>query len=219
MALHAPSAVCAATILPDVPVPAVCVGTTSQSPLSDQLQLMNSDCRRAVQGLFADLVDRCLKDAVNEIRGKENLQCEEDVAMMFLTRGNFPNQWFLQLAESGKDGMLWAGFWNGPGAETARAALDALFNFADLLSASTVHPDTELGRLVNKCGELEACSSDPAAFGETRALEGVVPSFWQFAGIGFVKPGNKLPLSLWLTKTLFQPEARSTLCSGSTSCP
>ena len=90
MALHAPSAVCAATILPDVPVRAVCVGTTSQSPLSDQLQLMNSDCRRAVQGLFADLVDRCLKDAVNQIRGKDNLQCEEDVAMMFLTRGTFP---------------------------------------------------------------------------------------------------------------------------------
>mmetsp|Transcript_60263 Transcript_60263/g.112597 ORF Transcript_60263/g.112597 Transcript_60263/m.112597 type:complete len:226 (+) Transcript_60263:245-922(+) len=107
--------------------------------------------------------------------------CPYDVMTWFET-GNTPRRWFLKMAEPKKPAMLWAGFWDGPGAEPERTTKAALFHFRDLMNMTTVHPDTALGRLVADRDDLQACAGDNS----------VIPNFWSVARQVFVESMNAI---------------------------
>lgn len=95
-----------------------------------------------------------------------------------------------KLARSKRDALLWAGFWEGDGTEEGRTTLRALQNFANMVDHETVHPSTELGRIVRKNGDLQACTKDPAATKpRTRRFDdpGFLRSFWTSASQAFVR--------------------------------
>ena len=149
-------------------------------PTEQQLQRLTPRCREQLQGLKDDLVGFCLQQF------PQGVACNLMVGMVFAGESNtFAVE---NLTSSDKDSMLWAGMWDG--GEPGRTSKKALLHFANLVDASTVHPSTKLGEMVEKHGDLQACNNDLAAqvsFTGERRDEGLVPNFWKMASERFVK--------------------------------
>ena len=89
----------------------------------------------------------------------------------------FLQNWFVSLATANSSALLWAGFWDGDSSN--RTTKIKLFEFAEDVDHQTVHPDTELGRLIEKHGDLNNCYNDPK-------LNKLANNMWSFASMSFV---------------------------------
>ena len=108
-----------------------------------QLQGIAPDsCQKQVEGLFESLLN--LRTDIPSSKARE--EWEDRIAdFMWNPRSKLsklPRVVRLKLthlAKAGKDAMLWAGFWEGHGAEPNRTTKQALLHFADLMGMQTVH--------------------------------------------------------------------------------
>ncbi|CAE7500233.1 unnamed protein product [Symbiodinium natans] len=151
---------------------------------------LTPECQAELHGLITDLTQNCI-EFVREKFGDGEESCGPKISE-WLT-GNLKTSepklttWTQSLAKSEKEGMLWAGFWDGGEAE--RTSKEALFRFAKLINRITVHPSTTLGRLTAKNGDLQECNEDPAVYtpltGEPTD-KGLLPNFWMVASEWFV---------------------------------
>ena len=88
----------------------------------------------------------------------------------------FLRSWLVPLATTSHSAMLWAGFWDGD--PENRTTQQALFEFAAATDHETMHPSTELGRLIERHGQLSHCYS-----GETMDF---MNNMWSFCSMSFV---------------------------------
>ena len=154
--------------------------------MEQQIQHLSFPCRRQLEGLKNDLMQVCQAIPRLVYIGQD---CNEKVGMVFA--GKDPPRFLWNLAASEKEAMLWAGMWDGAGSEEGRTTKQALFDFANLVDASTVHPSTELGKMVEKHGDLQDCSYDKdrsayESFTGHGQNEGLIPNFWKKASKAFV---------------------------------
>ena len=129
-----------------------------------------------MEGLKKDLIIACQKD------GGEYEHCNQKMGEQLA--GNASNgapDFFKKLATSDKETIFWQGMWDGAGSD-GRTTKQALFDFANLVDNSTVYP-TELGKMVEKHGDLQQCSKDPAAFEKfTIRPTGLLQNFYNLLG-------------------------------------
>ena len=155
---------------------------SSNNKLDQQIKKLTGECRKEIQGLVTDLMSLCRKTQASD--------CESQIYDLFLADLALAQEgrWLARAARSEKDAMLWAGFWSGPGAEANRTTKEALFNFADLMNTSTVHPMTQLGQIVEDNGVLQSCGRDQAAMEPLEVRDnGLLSNFWTMASKAFVK--------------------------------
>ncbi|CAE7891010.1 unnamed protein product [Symbiodinium microadriaticum] len=126
--------------------------------------LKAASCRGQVEGLMNDLLDVCQQRRAH--------QCPGGLQKLF-TKGAIV-YWMDRTVKLEKDAVLWAGFWNG--GQAGRTTMDDLFRFVKLMGMQTVHPDTGLGKLVEKNNDLASCQGEP-----------IVDNFWKSASSDFVK--------------------------------
>ena len=106
---------------------------------------VGADCTQQLQGVINALLDSCDPDLH---------ECEDQIEAVF--KNAPPNiDWLEKLAFPPKDGLLWAGFWDG--GDEGRTTKDALFDFAKLMDMTTVHPSTKLGTVAADNDDLSAC--------------------------------------------------------------
>ena len=162
--------------------------------VEEQFKRLTPRCLEQLKGLKEDLMDACRQEDLEKT-------CNQEIGRMFNGLSAFFWWWsweyrkgaeafFQNLALSEKEAMLWAGMWDGAGSEPGRTTKQALFHFANLVDASTVHPSTELGKMVVKHGDLEECNQDPAAreaFTMVSWNKGLIPNFWNSASRAFVQ--------------------------------
>ena len=89
----------------------------------------------------------------------------------------FLRNWFVQMASANTSTLLWEGFWEGDTSE--QTTKSKLFQFAKDVDHQTVHPDTELGRLIEKHGDLNKCDNDSK-------VKKLTDNMWSFASMSFV---------------------------------
>ena len=89
----------------------------------------------------------------------------------------FLQNWLLPMATAKSSALLWAGFWDGD--TSNRTTKTKLFDFAKDVDHQTVHPDTELGRLIEKHRDLSKCHNDTK-------LKKLTDNMWSFASMSFV---------------------------------
>ncbi|CAE7820717.1 unnamed protein product [Symbiodinium sp. CCMP2456] len=126
--------------------------------------LKAASCRGQVEGLMVDLLRVCEQRRAH--------QCPDGLQKLF-TKGAVV-YWMDQTVKLQKDAVLWAGFWNG--GQAGRTTKDDLFRFVRLMGMQTVHPDTGLGKLVEKNNDLTSCQD-----------ENIVNNFWKSASSAFIK--------------------------------
>ena len=124
-------------------------------------------CRKQVEGLFEELLelwDKSItlplhdwKNSIADFMGRKVLLNGINGAAMLKTLATAARMKLKVLAKAQENSMLWAGFWEGPGAVPNRTTKKALMDFADLMGMQTVHPGTALGRLVQNHGDLSEC--------------------------------------------------------------
>ncbi|CAE7614479.1 ANK1 [Symbiodinium sp. CCMP2592] len=84
---------------------------------------------------------------------KENWKTYRLVQKLF-----FLKSWLRKVAAPAKHAILWSGFWTDPEVgPTGRTSKESLFAFASLTEHDTLHPSTELGRIMEAHQELSAC--------------------------------------------------------------
>ena len=88
----------------------------------------------------------------------------------------FLRSWLVPLATARQASLLWAGFWDGD--PKNRTTLQTLSDFAAATDHQTVHPTTELGRLIELHGELSHCYAS-----QTRHF---MDNMWSFSSMAFV---------------------------------
>jgi len=96
----------------------------------------------------------------------------------------FLKSWFVKLATPRRETILWSGFWTDPDAEAgaaARTSKERLFQFADMTEHDTLHPSTELGRLMEQHQQLRACYMSKNDMGLRMAN-----NMWAFVSFAFV---------------------------------
>ncbi|OLQ02795.1 hypothetical protein AK812_SmicGene49140 [Symbiodinium microadriaticum] len=104
-----------------------------------------------MKGLIDDLRGKCVEMG----KWSENY-CLDEIYKTLTSEFQHTEEYLDKLARSKRDALLWAGFWEGDGTEEGRTSLRALQNFANMVDHETVHPSTELGRIVRKNG-METC--------------------------------------------------------------
>ena len=156
-------------------------GVAMDRPLPENLRVLleklTPECQKDMKGLMTDLMSKCL-EITRQIAGEpvhpantppelmltnQRGFCEEELRSLFTGDGFPTDQWLPKLATSDKESILWAGFWDGDGAEPERTSKRALFDFANMIDKATVHLSTELGQIVYKHRDLQMCSKDPVA--------------------------------------------------------
>ena len=88
----------------------------------------------------------------------------------------FLRSWLVPLATTSHSAMLWAGFWDGD--PENRTTQQALFEFAAATDHETMHPSTELGRMIERRGELSHCYR-----GKTLDF---MNNMWSFCSMSFI---------------------------------
>ena len=89
----------------------------------------------------------------------------------------FLKKWLVPLATTNASALLWAGFWEED--PSNRTTKSKLFQFAKDVDHQTVHPDTELGRLIEKHEDLSNCYNDPK-------VKKLTNNMWSIASMSFV---------------------------------
>ena len=151
-----------------------------------QLQgIAPASCQKQVEGLFESLLN--LRTDMPPSKARE--EWEDGIADFMWNPRSKPSKLprvvrmkLTQLAMAEKDAMLWAGFWEGHGAEPNRTTKQALLHFADLMGMQTVHPGTAMGRLVQKQDDLSECGGP-----SFKDPEGILASFWSKASRLFIE--------------------------------
>ena len=183
-------------------------------------QMMTAPCAKDMNAFFADLLSQCVSK-----HPREGVRCMDQVSQVFDGRHSdlavpieqhrryerYDDQlssWFVPLATTSqsKSKMLWAGFWDGENAEDGRTTETALFNFAKLVDHETVHPDTILGRLVDKYHVFRSCDGDPGAWRNSELTGGPLPHFWRAASEAFVwamAKANQPSIPVMLNKDMY----------------
>ena len=143
---------------------------------------MDNQCRSEVEGLLEGLFAECRK-----IEDSSEEECLHD---LFGWLVGDKRLWGLaaRLAHAPQEAMLWAGFYDGDPRGLNQTALEA---FADMVDRSIVHPNTILGKVVQKNNDLLGCRDDPGAstpcFKGWRMWDkGPVVNFWTGASQAFV---------------------------------
>ena len=145
-------------------------------------EMVSRECQEQMKGLNANLMDKCLEyecclpsKALSEIHcydtkmSAKRTCCRIQVLKLFVHTTPIPYQmeetvqrWLMHVTTSETELVLWAGFWDGPGAEPNRTTKQALFDFAKMMPRQTLHLGTELGTIIQKNGDIEKCNRDPA---------------------------------------------------------
>eukprot|EP00439_Symbiodinium_sp_Y106_P004340 s6034_g1.t1 len=108
---------------------------------------------------------------------KENWKTYRLVQKLF-----FLKSWLRTVAAPAKHAILWSGFWTDPEVGPAgRTSKESLFAFANLTEHDTLHPSTELGRIMEAHQELSACFH----VGNPTALN-LANNVWALASFMFV---------------------------------
>ena len=155
------------------------------APRMDQkIKSLTPECQKQMRGLVKDITNTCWNMRGGRSGSPQQWQsqleyCKGTVFSVFEIRQHHQYDWWIRMTTSEKESVLWAGFWDGEGTEAERTSKQALFDFAKSMGKETVHPSTELGRLVDKHKDLEMCSKDS----NNNAM---VSSFWKHASVGFV---------------------------------
>lgn len=108
---------------------------------------------------------------------KENRNTYRLVQKLF-----FLKSWLRPVAAPTKRAILWSGFWTDPEVGPAgRTSKESLFAFANLTEHDTLHPSTELGRIMEAHQELSACFQV-----ENPIAQNMANNVWALASFMFV---------------------------------
>ncbi|CAE7946391.1 Kidins220 [Symbiodinium sp. KB8] len=108
---------------------------------------------------------------------KENRNTYRLVQKLF-----FLKSWLRPVAAPTKRAILWSGFWTDPEVGPAgRTSKESLFAFANLTEHDTLHPSTELGRIMEAHQELSACFHV-----ENPIAQNMANNVWALASFMFV---------------------------------
>lgn len=147
--------------------------------LSELTSGLTPKCQAEMKGILIDFMSRCEPWCKTWCSSGTSTEwwCKSEVKNLILGHPSL-HQWFISLATTKKESVLWSGF--SEGGEAERTSIEALLHFAEFLNKEPVTPSTELGKIIYEHGDFQMCYKDPKA-------QELLFHFWNKASRAFVE--------------------------------